>query len=290
MIGRNRSVSKTESWPWRMGRIRSRPAPVSMFLRGSSVSVPAASRLSCMKTRFQISTKRWSPPCLGPPSCAVRLPLVEEDLRVGPAGPGVAHGPEVVLVAHALDPLGAQADRVDPDLLGLVVALVHGDPEAVAVEAEDLGQELPGHRDGLRLEVVPEAEVAQHLEEGAVVGVGADDVDVGGPEALLDGGGPGPGRRLLAQEVGLEGHHAGDGEEDRGVVRDQAGRGDERVAPVGEVAREGRPQSVGVHRSSLPGAKTAARPGGRLRPTTCPRSACSGGCCPSTRRSRRRRS
>ena len=197
---------------------------------------------------------------LGSAVVAVALPLVEEDLRVGPAGPGVAHGPEVVLVAHALDPLGPQADRVDPDLLGLVVALVHRDPEPVAVEAEDLGEELPGHRDGLFLEVVPETEVAQHLEEGAVVGVGADDVDVGGPEALLDGGGPRPGRGLLAQEVGLERHHAGDREENRGVVRDQAGRRDDRVAPVGEVAREGRPQSVGVHHASLPGAKTAPGP------------------------------
>ena len=30
-----------------------------------------------------------------------------------------------------------------PDLLGLVVALVDGDPDAVAVEAPDLGDELP---------------------------------------------------------------------------------------------------------------------------------------------------
>ncbi len=155
---------------------------------------------------------------------------------------------------------GRHADLVDPDLLGLVVAVVHGDPEPVAVEAEDLGEQLPGHRDGLGLEVVPEAEVAQHLEEGAVVGVGADDLDVGGAEALLDGGGPGPGRRLVAHEVRLERHHARDGEEDRGVVRDEAGGGDDAVAPLGEEAREGRPKSVGVHLPSLPGRKTASGP------------------------------
>ncbi len=155
---------------------------------------------------------------------------------------------------------GRTPDRVDPDLLGLVVAVVHGDPEAVAVEAEDLGEQLPGQRDGVGLEVVAEAEVPQHLEEGAVVGVGADDVDVGRAEALLDRGGPGPGRRLLAQEVGLEGDHARDGEEHRGVVRDQAGRRDDGVTPVGEEAREGRPQSVGVHQVSLPGPKTAPEP------------------------------
>ena len=57
------------------------------------------------------------------------------------------------------------ADRVVPDLLGLVVGDVDGDPDAVAVEAEHLGDELPRPRDGVGLEVVAEAEVAEHLEE-----------------------------------------------------------------------------------------------------------------------------
>ena len=197
---------------------------------------------------------------LGATVVAIGRPEVHEDLRIGPARARVAHRPEVVLVAHALNALGAHTDLVDPELLGLVVALVHRDPEAIAVEAEDFRQELPGHRDRLGLEVVPEAEVAQHLEEGAVVGVGPDDLDVGGPEALLDGRGPGPGRRLLPLEVGLEGHHARDGEEDRGVVRNEAGGGDDGVAPVRKEARKGRPQSVGVHVSSLPGAKTDLGP------------------------------
>ena len=70
-----------------MGRMRSRPAPVSMFLRGSSVSTPSASRLNCMKTRFQISTKRWSPPCLGPPSCPYDSPLSKKISESGPHGP-----------------------------------------------------------------------------------------------------------------------------------------------------------------------------------------------------------
>ena len=165
----------------------------------------------------------------------------------GPHGPGVAHAPEVVHVAHALDPPGRHPHLVDPDLLGLVVALVHRDPEAVTIEPEDLGQQLPGHGDGLFLEVVTEAEIAQHLEEGAVVGVRADDVDIGRAEALLDAGGPGPGRHLVAHEVGLERDHAGDGEEHRRVVGNQAGRGNRHVPPVGEVAREGRPQFIGVH-------------------------------------------
>ena len=68
-------------------------------------------------------------------------------------------------VAQALDALGRHAHHVVPDLLGLVVGVVHRDPDAVGVEAEHLGDELPRPRDGVGLEVVAEAEVAEHLEE-----------------------------------------------------------------------------------------------------------------------------
>ena len=57
-----------------------------------------------------------------------------------------------------------------------------------------LGDEFPRPRDGLGLEVVAEAEVAQHLEEHEVALGAADVVEVvvlaAGPSALLDGGGP----------------------------------------------------------------------------------------------------
>ena len=56
--------------------------------------------------------------------------------RARAARAGVAHLPEVVLVAEALDALHRHADDVVPDLLGLVVGVVDRDPDAVAVEAE----------------------------------------------------------------------------------------------------------------------------------------------------------
>ena len=87
MIGRKRSVSNTESSPCTTGRTRSRPIPVSMFLRGSSLRVPSASRLYCMKTRFQISTKRASPPCFGPPSSPYDAPRSMKISESGPQGP-----------------------------------------------------------------------------------------------------------------------------------------------------------------------------------------------------------
>ena len=187
-------------------------------------------------------------PAVGPVGGA----LVDEDLRTRPAGTGRPPGraPPVVGV-EALDAVGAHADDVTPDLLGLVVGDVHGDPETIGVEAEQLGDHLPRHRDGLGLEVVAEAEVAEHLEEGQVAGVPADLLEVGvlaaGADALLDGGGPGVRGRLLAEEVGLERHHAGHGEHEVGIVGDEAGRGHDGVAALGEEPLEGSSQLVGGH-------------------------------------------
>ena len=167
--------------------------------------------------------------------------LVPEDLRTGTAGPGVGHTPVVVLV-EPLDALGGHADLVAPDGLGLVVADVHGDPDALGVEAQARGDEVPGEGAGVRLEVVAEAEVAHHLEEGEVAAGAPHLVEVvvlaACTDALLDGDGPVPGRPLLADEVGLEGHHPRHGEEQRRVVRDQAGRGLVMVPVAGEEVNE----------------------------------------------------
>ena len=63
------------------------------------------------------------------------------------------------------------------------------------------------------------------------------------PNTLLDGHRPGIGRRLLAGEVGLEGHHAGDREQQGGVVRNQR----RRCHVVGRRAKK----SVNALRTSL---------------------------------------
>ena len=122
-----------------------------------------------------------------------------------------------------------------PDGLGLVVGLVDRHPEPVGVEAEHLGVELPGERDGLGLEVVAKAEVPEHLEEREVAVGAADVVEVivfaSGPDTLLHGRGAWVGRRFLTHEVGLERDHAGDREQDALVVRDQARASGTTVCP-----------------------------------------------------------
>ncbi len=214
---------------------------------------------------------------LRPAGRAELLALVEEQLRARAARAGIAHLPEVVL-AQPLDPLGGDAARLDPQLGGLVVGLVHGHPHPLGVDAQHLGRELPGQWDRPLLEVVAEAEVPEHLEERVVTGRDADEVDVDGPEALLHRSGAGPGGLVLAGEVRLERDHAGDGEQHRGVPWNQAGRRHELVAPIGEEPEERRAQLVGVHQSALtsvctfqPGSQAA--PGLGDRPPSLP-----GGC------------
>ena len=86
------------------------------------------------------------------------------------------------------DPLGGHDPR--PDLGRLVVGLEHRVPEKFGVEPEAIGDELVRPGNGVLFEVVTEAEIPQHLEEGEMTLRRADDVDVDGSDDLLDGGRP----------------------------------------------------------------------------------------------------
>src|SRR5690606_8890724 len=162
------------------------------------------------------------------------------------------------------------------------------------------GDEFPGVGDGAFLEVVAEGEVAVHLEEGAVPGGPADLLDVEGPHALLHRRGPGPRRGLLAQEVGLEGHHARVDEQQVGVVVDQRGAGDDGVVLALEEPQPATADLGGFHglltrgqtdlatlaAVTAPGRSAAARPSGP--PAVPPTPASWGGSSPRRPRAGRR--
>ncbi len=183
---------------------------------------------------------------------AVLGAAVVEDLRARAARAGHAHRPVVVLHAAALDALGRHADLVPPDRLGLVVVEIDRRPQLLGIDAvsavlDAVGQQGPGEVDGLALEVVAEREVARHLEEGVVAGGDADLVDVEGAHALLDAGRAGERRRLLAEEVRLERHHAGVDEEQVGIVEQQRGAGHLGVAGLDEVVQKTLPDFMRLH-------------------------------------------
>ena len=180
---------------------------------------------------------------------AVFRAAVDVDLAARSARARRTHLPEVVLVAEPLDARLGHLGEIKPQRLRLVVGLMHRDPQLLRIEAEGARGEIPRIGDGLRLEVVTEAEVAEHLEEHKMARGAANVVEVvvlaSGPGALLAGGGPFERCRLIAGEVRLERNHAGNREQQRRIVRDQAPRRNLLVAAGDEVIQETPAELVG---------------------------------------------
>ena len=153
------------------------------------------------------------------------LALVIVELGARTAGAGGAGNPEVIVGAKARDVVRRDANLL-PDVGGLLVLLVDRDIDAIGVETEHVDGELIGPGAHFLLEVCTEAEVAEHLEEREVTAIRANDVDVIGAHALLCGGRAHVAgiEVLLLQEVGLELHHARNGEQQGWVIGDERGR------------------------------------------------------------------
>src|SRR5690606_35650162 len=108
-------------------------------------------------------------------------PQIYVDLRAGTARPRVPHHPEIILRAAEQDVVVRDSRFAIPQpgrlLVGSepepLIALVHRRIQPIRLEPPHIHQKLPRPSDGLLLEIVAEAPVAQHLEEGVMVGVQA---------------------------------------------------------------------------------------------------------------------
>jgi hypothetical protein len=123
------------------------------------------------------------------------------------------------------DPVGREPRQIGPGFDRLRIVLVDRDPEPVVLDAVPLGDELVGPGDRVRLEVVGEREVAEHLEERQVARVVPDVVDVVGAHHLLGCRRPGEGRIRLPEEVRDELVHARVGQEQTRLRRRHERRG-----------------------------------------------------------------
>src|SRR6266705_1576141 len=178
-------------------------------------------------------------------------PVVVEEFAARPARAGIGHVPEIIalvlratrLVADADAAALGHADLLRPDVVGLVVGLVDRDPESLGRQLVHLDQQIPREADRVALEVIAEREIAEHLEEGVMARGVADVLEVvvlaAGAQAPLRGGRALVGPRFPAEKHVLELHHAGIGEEQRGIVRrHERARGDGRVALLLEELQE----------------------------------------------------
>ena len=126
------------------------------------------------------------------------------------------------------------------------------DPEQFWIDTEEIGDHVPGHGDGFMLEVVTEREVAEHFKKRKMPSIAPDLFKIGvfaaSANTLLHRGSPTERRSLLAKEVGLERHHSSDSEKKIRIVRNEARRGNNRVASGLEERGECSAQLVRGHR------------------------------------------
>ena len=75
--------------------------------------------------------------------------MIVEDLRARAAGAGIAHRPEIVGGGDADDPVVAKPGDPLPVIRRLVILVIDGDEELLAVQPEFLGHQVPGKLDGI---------------------------------------------------------------------------------------------------------------------------------------------
>jgi hypothetical protein len=171
------------------------------------------------------------------------LPLVVEDLGARPARSRGSHRPEVVLLVEPDDAGGRQAHRLVPDVVRLVVLPEHRNGHPLAVDPHLARQKVPSEEYRVLLEVVPEGEIPQHLEERVMARRVAHVLQVvvlsAYAETPLRRGSPLPVGCRQSQEIFLELHHAGIGEQQARVIpRNKGGTGRHLVPMFLEIGKK----------------------------------------------------
>src|ERR1700691_264716 len=96
--------------------------------------------------------------------------VIVENLRARTTRPSFSHGPEIGLLAYARAASRIDADLLGPDPLRFVVFRENRDPQTILRNSERTGDEIPREMNRFALEVIAEAEVAEHLEKSVMPG------------------------------------------------------------------------------------------------------------------------
>ena len=158
---------------------------------------------------------RHHPPVMAP----LRRPPVIMYFRAGPGRPlRAGRPPPVILVPVAVNPLHRNPDFIPPNRKGFIIVQVNGHIKPFRRQPEKLRHQLPGKPRRPLLEIIPDAEIPQHLKKSQMLMI-PHLVNVGSPKALLTAGQPARRRRLLPHKKGLERHHPRAGKQKRRIPR-----------------------------------------------------------------------
>ena len=178
-----------------------------------------------------------------------RRTAVDVNLGTRTTWSGIACLPEIVLVAEALDAFHRNTNLLMPDCFGFIVGFVNSDPQTVTIETEHFGHQIPSPRNGISFEVITETEVAEHLEEHKMSLCPTYFVEVvvltTRTHALLNSDRAIVWSNFITHEVGLERHHAGNGEQQSRIVGNQRGRRHDDVTALGKETGEGPAELIG---------------------------------------------
>ena len=180
------------------------------------------------------------------------LTVIEEDLAARSARACITHRPEIVFRSESRETTGVDLHFLEPDIGGFVIVLEDSDPEALLGQSQRLCQELPGILNSLTLEVVTEAEIAEHLEERVMPGGITDILEIvvlsTCPHAALRRSRRGVIALFIAEEDVLELHHAGIGKQQcRVIARHERGTRDDLVAVLAKKVQERLAELVARH-------------------------------------------
>jgi hypothetical protein len=93
--------------------------------------------------------------------------------------------PEIILVAESQYLLNGNAN-LSPVSEGFIIVAVNGYPEPLLGQLQISGNKLPGPRNSLFFEIITNAEIAQHLEEGKVFAI-THRIYISGAKTFLTG-------------------------------------------------------------------------------------------------------
>ena len=161
--------------------------------------------------------------------------VVIEDFGARTARAGWPHLPEVIRGRDTDDPI-LRHTAFFPDLKRFVIGVINGGQQTRFIDAEFFGDEFPGKRNGLFLEVVPKGKVTQHLKECVVARRVADVVQIvmlaARSDTFLCRGGTHVVALFDTGKAVLELHHARVCEHQGGVVARNQWRGRDNGMPI----------------------------------------------------------